>query len=236
MARRTGSGATPTPPIVDVPDYQFRTAAPRSACGTGSSCRRRAGVRHRRHRRPAGLGQGFTFTQDVIGVKVKADWATPSTIRQPGCPRSRSACSTSPTTRARSSRRSAGRTIRARNSMSPRRSCSSARACWCPAQVRYTNANQTGLLGFGGDANDDREAQFEGSVGWLLSRNLVVGAEYRTKPDNLSSRRKTTGSTSMRPMRSTNISRSLPPGRIWAPSPPSTISAASISPGLQAGF
>jgi hypothetical protein len=23
-------------------------------------------------------------------------------------------------------------------------------------------------------------------VGWLLSRNLVIGAEYRTKPDNLS--------------------------------------------------
>jgi hypothetical protein len=52
--------------------------------------------------------------------------------------------------------------------------------------VRFTNANQTGLLGFGGDANDDREAQFEGSVGWLLSRKLVVGAEFRTKPDNLS--------------------------------------------------
>ena len=52
--------------------------------------------------------------------------------------------------------------------------------------VRWTNANQTGLLGFGGDANDDHEAQFEGSVGWLLSRNIVVGAEYRTKPDNLS--------------------------------------------------
>ncbi|RZJ37845.1 MAG: DUF3034 family protein, partial [Brevundimonas sp.] len=36
------------------------------------------------------------------------------------------------------------------------------------------------------DANDEIEPQFEGSVGWLLSRNLVVGAEYRTKPDNLS--------------------------------------------------
>jgi len=52
--------------------------------------------------------------------------------------------------------------------------------------VRWTDANQTGLLGFGGDRNDDATAQFEGSVGWLLSRNLVIGAEYRTKPDNLS--------------------------------------------------
>ena len=51
--------------------------------------------------------------------------------------------------------------------------------------VRFTDANQTGLLGFGGDRNDDIEPQFEGSVGYLLNRNLVVGAEYRTKPDNL---------------------------------------------------
>ena len=51
--------------------------------------------------------------------------------------------------------------------------------------VRFTDANQTGLLGFGGDRNDDVEPQFEGSVGYLLNRNLVVGAEYRTKPDNL---------------------------------------------------
>lgn len=52
--------------------------------------------------------------------------------------------------------------------------------------LRYTKANQLGLLGFGGDKNGDRSLQFEGSLGYMLSRNLVVGAEYRTKPDNLS--------------------------------------------------
>ncbi|WP_420605393.1 DUF3034 family protein [Novosphingopyxis sp.] len=51
--------------------------------------------------------------------------------------------------------------------------------------LRYTKANQLGLLGFGGDKSDDRSLQFEGSLGYMLSRNLVVGAEYRTKPDNL---------------------------------------------------
>ena len=51
--------------------------------------------------------------------------------------------------------------------------------------VRLTKANQTGLLGFGGDRKDDYSAQFEGSAGYLLTRRLVVGAEYRTKPDNL---------------------------------------------------
>lgn len=51
--------------------------------------------------------------------------------------------------------------------------------------VRLTKANQTGLLGFGGDKNGDYSTQFEGSAGWLVSRRLLVGAEYRTKPDNL---------------------------------------------------
>jgi hypothetical protein len=51
--------------------------------------------------------------------------------------------------------------------------------------VRFTKANQFGILGFGGDRNDDHEAMFEGSVAYLLNRNLALGAEYRQKPDNL---------------------------------------------------
>lgn len=50
--------------------------------------------------------------------------------------------------------------------------------------VRMTKANQTGLLGFGG-VNGGYKPQFEGSAGYLLSKRLVVGAEYRTKPSNL---------------------------------------------------
>lgn len=51
--------------------------------------------------------------------------------------------------------------------------------------VRWTNANQTGLLGYGGDRNDEHELMGEVSAGWLLAPDLVVGAEYRMKPDNL---------------------------------------------------
>jgi hypothetical protein len=54
------------------------------------------------------------------------------------------------------------------------------------AVVRYTKANQFGLLGFGGDEDDDYSPQLEASIGWLLTRKLAVGAEYRSKPDNLS--------------------------------------------------
>ncbi len=51
--------------------------------------------------------------------------------------------------------------------------------------LRWTNANQTGLLGYGGNLNDDRELMGEFSAGWLLSRDIVIGGEYRMKPNNL---------------------------------------------------
>lgn len=53
------------------------------------------------------------------------------------------------------------------------------------ATVRATKANQFGLLGFGGDRQGGYSAQFEGSAAYLLNRNLAVGGEFRTKPDNL---------------------------------------------------
>ncbi len=53
------------------------------------------------------------------------------------------------------------------------------------ATVRFTKANQFGILGFGGDRNDSYKPQFEGSAAYLINRNLAIGAEYRSKPDNL---------------------------------------------------
>jgi hypothetical protein len=51
--------------------------------------------------------------------------------------------------------------------------------------LRMTKANQFGFLGFGGDKHNSYSPQFEGSAGYLVNRRLLVGAEYRTKPDNL---------------------------------------------------
>jgi hypothetical protein len=53
------------------------------------------------------------------------------------------------------------------------------------AGLRYTKANEAGLLGFGSVAGAGYTLQFEGSLGYQLSRRAVIGAEYRTKPDNL---------------------------------------------------
>ncbi|MDX1452853.1 MAG: DUF3034 family protein [Oleiphilaceae bacterium] len=52
--------------------------------------------------------------------------------------------------------------------------------------LRASKANQLGLLGYGGDKDDQYAALVEGSVGVLLSRHLAIGAEFRQKPDNLS--------------------------------------------------
>ncbi|GLQ20712.1 hypothetical protein GCM10007854_16670 [Algimonas porphyrae] len=53
------------------------------------------------------------------------------------------------------------------------------------ASLRGTKANQLGLLGFGGPNNNDYSLQVEGSAVYMVSRHLVLGADYRTKPDNL---------------------------------------------------
>lgn len=51
--------------------------------------------------------------------------------------------------------------------------------------ARSTAANEGGLLGFGSVGGKGRSLQFEGSAAYQLSRRAFVGAEYRTKPDNL---------------------------------------------------
>ena len=51
--------------------------------------------------------------------------------------------------------------------------------------VRFTRANQFGLLGHGSDRGNCYRAQFEGSAAVLVSRNLAFGGEFRSRPDNL---------------------------------------------------
>lgn len=49
------------------------------------------------------------------------------------------------------------------------------------ATMRATKAQQTGLLGF----SRDRKWVLEGSAAMLLNRNLALGMEYKTKPDQI---------------------------------------------------
>jgi len=52
--------------------------------------------------------------------------------------------------------------------------------------LRSTRANQFGLLGFGGDHSDRRRLCAELSLAMFLRDDLAIGAEWRSKPDNLS--------------------------------------------------
>ena len=51
--------------------------------------------------------------------------------------------------------------------------------------LRYSQANQYGLLGYGGDDQDSR-LQIEVAAAMFLTRSIAFGAEFRQKPDNLS--------------------------------------------------
>ena len=50
--------------------------------------------------------------------------------------------------------------------------------------ARHTDANEMGLLGFGGP-NQGNRLQWEASTAIFFSRELALGIEYRQKPDNL---------------------------------------------------
>ncbi|CAL1690911.1 hypothetical protein MMB232_01045 [Brevundimonas subvibrioides] len=131
-----------------------------------------------------GLGQGFTFTQDIVGVKVRllgdavydqAGWMPQVAVGLQHKSNDQGAIITAV----------GGKDDEGTEAYVAATKLFLAQSLLVSGTVRWTDANQTGLLGFGGDRNDDLEPQFEGSVGYLLSRNLVVGAEVRTKPDNL---------------------------------------------------
>jgi hypothetical protein len=54
------------------------------------------------------------------------------------------------------------------------------------ATLQVTKANQFGLLGFGGDKNDDYRFEPAFSAAVMITDRLLAGVEYRYKPDNLS--------------------------------------------------
>ena len=52
--------------------------------------------------------------------------------------------------------------------------------------LRYSSANQLGLLGFGGDLESGGKLNAEATVGYLLTRKLAIGGEFRDRHNNLS--------------------------------------------------
>lgn len=180
-----GIGANVHATFVDLPDYQFRSAG----VAVGLWDRVELSWAQQEFDTGAtgpllGLGSGFTFTQDVYGVKVRlfgdAVYDADTWMPQVAVGVQHKVNDQGAIILAVGGEDDEGTDVYVAATK-----LFLAESLLVNGTLRWTEANQTGLLGFGGDAEGDPSLQFEGSVGWLLSPNLVVGAEYRTKPDNL---------------------------------------------------
>jgi hypothetical protein len=131
-----------------------------------------------------GLGKGFTFKQTVLGAKVRvlgdAVYTQDSWIPQVSVGAQYKDNSQDAIVRAVGAKKDSGVDLYAAATK-----LLLDKSLVLNGTVRLTKANQTGLLGFGSAKDSGYKPQFEGSAGYLLSKRLVVGAEYRTKPSNL---------------------------------------------------
>lgn len=180
-----GVGGTVHATYVNVPDYELRSAGvalglfdrvelslARQEFDTGAT-----GAK-------LGLGKGFTFKQDIAGVKVRVlgDAVYDQDIWLP---------QVAVGAQIKQNNQNAvihavgGRSDTGVDYYAAATKLLLDKSLVLNGTVRLTKANQTGLLGFGGDQRDSYSTQFEGSAGWLVSKRVLVGAEYRTKPDNL---------------------------------------------------
>lgn len=131
-----------------------------------------------------GLGRGFTFKQTVVGVKVRlfgdAVLDQDSWLPQVSIGAQYKKNNQDPIVKFVGAKRSQGTDYY----ISATKLILS-QSVLLNATVRLTKANQIGILGFGGDKRNSYQPMFEGSVAYLLNRNVAVGAEYRQKPNNL---------------------------------------------------
>jgi Protein of unknown function (DUF3034) len=132
-----------------------------------------------------GLGKGFTFHQDIFGAKVRLI-GDAVYDQDTWLPQIAAGVQYKINDRAAIIRAIGGKRSRDADYYLAATKLFLAQSLVVNATIRETRANQYGILGFGGDKNDDYTAQFEGSIAYLLSRKLAVGAEMRTKPSNLS--------------------------------------------------
>ena len=131
-----------------------------------------------------GLGNGYTFTQKVVGAKVKlvgdAVLEQDSWLPQIALGVQRKENDRGALLRALGIKSDKGTDIYlAATKLYLNQSL------LLNGTVRFTKANQTGILGFGTATKDSYRAQLEGSAALLLRRDLAIGAEFRRKPDKL---------------------------------------------------
>lgn len=131
-----------------------------------------------------GLGQGFTFNQDVYGAKVKL-FGDAVYDQNTVLPQVAVGLQYKHNDKAAIIQAVGGKHNDGTDFYVAATKVLLAQSLVVNATLRVTKANQTGLLGFGGDKSDNYHPEFEGSIGYLLTKRLVIGGEYRSKPNNL---------------------------------------------------
>lgn len=131
-----------------------------------------------------GLGRGFTLAQDIYGAKLRligdAVWDQDSWLPQIAVGVQHKRAIRAAVIGALGGRASTGTDVYVAATK-----VILSRSLLLNGTVRATKANQFGLLGFGGDQRDRYRPQLEASAGLMLSPRLILGGEYRSKPDNL---------------------------------------------------
>ncbi len=131
-----------------------------------------------------GLGRGFTFRQNIIGLKVKV--AGDVVLEQDSwLPQISLGAQFKKNDRGDVLNAIGAKDDQGVDFYASATKLYLSQSILANVTLRFTKANQIGILGFGGDRNNSYKPQFEGSLAWLLSRKLAIGAEYRMKPDNL---------------------------------------------------
>lgn len=179
-----GIGLSAHATAVELPDYGWRSYG--VAMGFGDRLElsvSRADFDTRDVGAALGIGQGYTFNMDTFGAKLRV--AGDVVYGDPWLPQIAIGLE-----HKRSRDGALVRALGAADDESTDVTLSAtklllARSVLINATLRYTEANELGLLGFGTAAGAGYDLQFEGSLGYQLSRRAVVGAEYRSKPDNL---------------------------------------------------
>lgn len=131
-----------------------------------------------------GLGRGFVFAQDIFGAKLRvvgdAVWDQDRWLPQISVGLQHKVADKAPVIAA-----VGGRDNQGTDFLVSATKIFLAQGVVAGGTVRWTNANQLGLLGHGGDRRRERSVQIEASAAKMLSPSLVVGGEFRSKPDNL---------------------------------------------------
>ncbi len=132
-----------------------------------------------------GLGQGFTFHQNIYGAKLRligdAVYDQDSWLPQIAIGLQHKENDRGAVIRAVGGRGAVGTDFYVSATK-----LFLAQSLLANVTARQTKANQLGILGFGGDKHDHYSLQAEASLAYLLSRKFALGGEVRTKPSNLS--------------------------------------------------